>query len=351
MESKYFDLDFFSRVVRSFRFACAPIALVLSVWSAGCSSSSGVSADQACGDNAHAICMKMQSCAPANLQATYGDELTCETRAKATCLDVVAAPSTGASPAKTEACAKAYANYACFDYRNKANIPADCQQATGFVASGSACEYPGQCQSGFCAIVPGNSCGKCADAPKQGDSCASLTSCGPSLTCTSDTLVCTTPAAQMATCGTGQPCGAGLSCVAPAGAGTAGTCQTAGSQAGASCDGTLKTGAGCDNPMSLYCDGLTKQCAQTAYVGAAQACGYDSSNGTLVECTAGTCVGAAPTTGQLGQCVGRAADNGACNVPDGGAATPSAGCLPSARCISSSGATGTCQTVSASGCH
>jgi hypothetical protein len=185
----------------------------------------------------------------------------------------------------------------------------------------------------------------------QGASCAQLTSCGPTLTCTSDTLVCTTPAAQGQACGGGQPCGAGLSCTTAADAGTGGTCQTAAAQAGATCDGAAKTAPNCDGPLALYCDGKTKQCAQTTYTSSGQACGYDSTNGTLVECTAGTCVGADAAQGKLGTCVGRADDNGTCAVPDGGASTPSAGCLPAARCVADAGSNGACQAPAAASCR
>jgi hypothetical protein len=333
------------------------IPLTLSLSNAACSSNSsagdagsGTSADTACTDSAHSACTKMQSCTPANLQATYGDEPTCEVRVKAVCLDSLAAPSTGSSADKTETCAQAYGSYACTDYRNKTNIPVACQQPTGSVMNGNKCLYPAQCQSGFCAIVPGSACGACANMPKQGDSCAQLTSCGPTLTCTTDTLVCTTLAGQNQACGMGQPCGAGLSCVASGGAGTAGMCQSAGSQAGTACDGSLKTGPNCDGPLGLYCNGVTKQCAQTTYASATQPCGYDVPNGTLVGCTSGTCEGADASKGQLGQCAGRAADNGSCGVPDGGASTPSKGCLPSARCIAQNAASATCQMVTASNC-
>lgn len=330
------------------------ILVALSVLNIACSASTsssdagtGASADTACGHSAKATCTEMQACTPANIEATYGDEPTCEARLKATCLDSLSAPSTGNTADKAEACAQAYGGYACADYQNKTNVPGACQQATGLRSNGGACLYAAQCQGGFCAIVPGSACGTCADLPTQGDSCEQLTTCGPTLNCAGDTLVCTAFAAQNQACGVGQPCGAALSCVAPGGAGTAGTCQPA-SQPGAACDGTLRTSASCDGALSQYCDGVTKQCAQTTYAAAGQACGYDSSTGTFVGCTAGTCEGADPSHGQLGTCVGRAADNGTCSVPDGGASTPSAGCLPSARCISSSG---TCQVVTASDCH
>lgn len=333
-------------------------SVALSTSTVSCSSNSsagdaggGTSSDQACTDSAHATCSEMQSCTPANIQTTYGDEPTCEVRIKAACLDSLAAPSTGARSSKTEACAQAYATYSCTDYRNKANVPAACQQPTGSIVNGAACEFPGQCQSGFCAIAPGAACGKCAEAPKEGDACAQLTSCGQALTCTADTFTCTSFATQGQSCGIGQPCGAGLSCVAPGGAGAPGTCQLAGARAGAACDGSLKVASGCDGALGLYCDGVTKQCAQTTYAGAQQPCGYASSVGTLVSCTAGSCEGADSSKGKLGQCVARAADDGACSVPDGGASAPSAGCLPSARCVASNGSDGTCQVVTASNCR
>lgn len=330
----------------------------LSLWGMACSSAlsgtpgdSGPTADMACTDTARATCTEAQTCTPATVQATYGDEPTCEVRIKASCLNTLAAPGTGGSPAKTEACAQAYATYGCADYRNRTNIPAACQQVTGSVANGSACEFAGQCQSGFCAIVPGNACGTCAITPQQGDSCAQLTSCGQTLTCTIDTLVCTSLAAQGQSCGQGQPCGAGLSCVAPGGDGTPGTCQPAGAQVGAACDGSLKTSASCDNALGLYCDGTKKECAQTTYAGDGQACGYDSVAATNVQCTGGTCEGAIASQAQLGTCAGRAADDGLCVVPDGGASTPSAGCLPPARCVAAGDEGNTCQVVTASGCQ
>jgi hypothetical protein len=325
----------------------AALFLAQSACSGGGSTNGGPSADTACADSARAMCTKMQACAPANIERTYGDEPTCESRVKATCLDSLAAPLTGNTAEKAEACAQAFANYACADYRNKTNVPMPCLPAQGKRLNGAECLYAGQCRSAFCAIVPGTPCGSCADTPDAGDSCAQLTSCGATLTCTTDTLVCTSPAAQGEACQAGQPCGAGLTCVAPGGAGTAGTCQPSGAQVGATCDPGDRTGPGCDGALSLYCDGVTKQCAQMTYAGAGQACGYNVDAGSFVACAGGSCQGSDPSQMQPGTCGGRAADEGACTVPDGGESTPTAGCLPPARCIESSG---TCQVVQASSC-
>jgi hypothetical protein len=323
--------------------------------SAGCSSSSsggdsvgGLTTDQACSDNSRAMCAKLQECSPAAVTTAYGDLPTCMARLKAACLDTEGAPSTGANPEKAEACAQAFATYPCVDYRNKTNIPAPCQPVMGGLAAGSACEYPAQCQTGFCAVPMGSRCGVCAAEPSQGASCANLTNCSPDLQCTTDTLECEGNAGSGEACGMGKPCGAGFSCVADAGTGTPGTCQAAGAAVGTPCDGTNKKGPACDGALSLYCNGVTRTCALTQYADAGSPCGYDVEAGTNVQCTVGTCQGAVPNRGTPGQCAGREADEGPCAVPDGGASVSSAGCLPPARCIA---ATGKCEFVTASSCR
>src|SRR5262249_40194972 len=143
--------------------------------------------------------------------------------------------------------------WACADFLNGTNTPSACAQPTGTIARGQPCSFPGQCQTGFCAIPPGSACGLCAPVPAAGASCAELTSCGQGLECSSDTKACVVPATTVgAACGPGQPCGVGLSCVG-AGTGT-GTCQTSVTQAGAACDPTTQTGAGCDRNSGLVCN-------------------------------------------------------------------------------------------------
>jgi hypothetical protein len=298
---------------------------------------SGISTDQACTDSAHAQCTTIQTCEPETMQAVYGTEPMCETRVKLNCMNGLAAPSTGNSASKTESCATAYGSWACGDYLSHNNIPAACAQATGSVANGAACEFPGQCQSGFCAIVPGNACGSCAAAPNAGDDCSQLTTCGPTLDCTLDTQKCATYAQANGTCGAGQPCAPGLCCVASGGIGTPGTCQTAGSQVGTTCDGTLKTGPNCNGSLGFYCDGLTKQCAQLTFTSSGS-CGYQVDAGTNTACTSGAC--------ENGQCMPRATDNGACVLSDAGGANSTFDCVPPARCVG-----GICQVETAANCH
>lgn len=320
----------------------AVLAAMLAMFDAACNSDSSLNSGGPCAELAQATCTLMQKCEPNSIQVVYGGEAACESRVNAECQISLAAPMTGATVARKEACAQAFATYSCSDYLNKTNIPAACAQVTGAVPSGGACAFAGQCQSGFCAIVPGSACGKCAAPPVRGDSCAQLTSCGQSLICTSDTLVCTTYVAKGNACGMGQPCAPGLSCVAPGGVGTAGVCQIAGATVGTKCDGYSKTAPGCDFRLGFYCNGMSK-CAQTTYAAGGQSCGYDSTTGIYVGCASGSCTA---SSGETGTCVARAPDNGACTVPDGGANTPNAGCIPPARCIGSA-----CQTPTGTSCQ
>ncbi|MGD0527250.1 MAG: hypothetical protein ABSE49_19065, partial [Polyangiaceae bacterium] len=146
------------------------------------SNDAGPSADQACTDDAYARCTRQQACSPNTaIQLRYGDIGTCESLVKANCLAVLAAPSTGATVAGIEACVTAINNWDCPDYILSQNPPPECQQAIGSLAAGAGCAYPQQCQTGFCAIVPGQACGACAAPPQPGDNCAELTSCGQAL--------------------------------------------------------------------------------------------------------------------------------------------------------------------------
>ncbi len=329
--------------------------------------SSGVSAAQACADNAHARCIQLQSCSATDLQLRYGSESTCETRETDNCTTSLAEPLNGNTPAAVEACAGAYAGWACADYLNDTNIPPACQQQLGPIIDGGSCAIDGQCQSGFCAIPPGSSCGACSGVPKPGDSCAELTSCGPGLACTTDTVLCVAFGARGSACGKGALCGVGLSCVgADLSNGTQGTCRQAGETLGAPCDPTEQLGAGCDRNTGLACNSGAKEadagpegateggaddagttgdagsagrtCQAVIVASAGQPCGDDIDE-QPVYCEAdGVCTGASGTT--PGTCTAAAADGAACNAATG------PGCLIPARCIA-----GTCQYSGAQSCH
>jgi hypothetical protein len=300
---------------------------------------------QACADNAHQRCTRLQTCSATDVQIRYGSESACETGETASCLSTFTAPSNGKTAAHVEACAQAYPGWSCTDYLNDENIPPDCQQQTGPFANGTACVVSGQCQTGFCALAPGAACGTCTALPAAGDSCAALTTCGAGLTCTSDTMTCVVLAAQGAACGKGAPCGAGLSCVgADAATSTKGTCQSAVETSGAACDPTLKTGPGCDRNAGLVCNGTSKTCQAVVVAAAGQPCG-DVSNQTAYCSTEGACKGASGST--PGVCTAAAAEGAACDTGSG------TDCITPGRCVGANGdagITGTCEYAGAGTC-
>lgn len=305
----------------------------------------GMTAAQACADNAHQRCTRLQACSATDLQLRYGSESACETGEAGSCMLTLAQPSNGKTVAHVEACAQAYAGWSCTDYLNDQNIPTGCQQATGPFANGAACAVSGQCQTGFCAIAPGAACGTCAAVPQAGASCAQLTACAPGFTCTTDTKTCVVFAAQGAACGRGAPCGAGLSCVgADATTGVMGTCQRAVETSGAACDPTLKTGPGCDRNAGLVCNGMSKTCQAVVLASAGQPCG-DVNHQTAYCSAEGTCTGASAAA--PGTCTAAATAGAACDQASG------TSCVSPGRCVGSvsdAGITGTCEYAGAQTC-
>jgi hypothetical protein len=325
-----------STVVKRISETLACWALVVACGSGSGPPSPGVSAAQACADNAHQRCLQLQACSTADLQLRYGDEGTCETRETYSCTEALAEPLNGNTAAAIEACAGAYAGWACDDYLNDQSIPPACQQQLGPVIDGGPCAIDGECATGFCAIAPGSPCGTCAAVPVAGASCAQLTSCGPTLACTADTFECVVFGVRGDACGRGAICGIGLSCVgADLTTGPHGTCQIAGDTMGAACDPSAKTGPGCDRNAGLVCNSMSKTCQPVVIAPTGQPCG-DDVGGQPVYCQAnGVCSGATAT--MPGTCAAAAADGAACDWADG------PGCVIPARCVGNGGTTGTCQ--------
>jgi hypothetical protein len=324
--------------------ALAPLLAV--VLSLACSPASvgseGPSPDQACTDWAYARCTRTQACSPTAVIERYGDVSTCETIFKSSCVANLAAPSTGATSAGQEACAQAVPGWDCGDYILVQNPPPSCQQATGALASGAACAFPAQCQSGFCAIVPGAPCGTCAPPPQAGASCAQLTSCGFTLSCNTVSATCFVPAQSMAACAPGQSCAPGEQCVGEdAATGASGTCQLAVETLGGACSSTTNE---CDFYAGLTCDTKTAQCVAVELVGTGS-CNYVASVNEVVHCAAGgKCLSATP--GAEGTCDGSSPLGGPCDLAQG----PE--CINPSRCFvgTDGGTSGTCQVPNGASC-
>lgn len=292
-------------------------------------------ANAACALLASARCSRLASCSPTAVQLRYGDEPTCEALVKAVCLAAVAAPSSGQTAASQAECAQAISGWDCSAYVDNQSPPPACAQKSGALANGAACGLAAQCQSGFCAIAPGDGCGVCADAPNPGDSCARLISCGMTLVCASATSTCATFALVGAACGPGQPCTAGYACVgANARTGAAGTCEPQASTLNGACS---FSGAGCDLFAGLTCNEATSQCGTAQVAAEGFACGLvagqNASCAASGQCVAGTCVAGRPI-------------GAPCDVVAG---PP---CLDLLRCVATAdgGTAGRCQAPSAAGC-
>jgi hypothetical protein len=304
----------------------------------------GPSPDTACGDSAFARCSHFQSCSPTLMQLRYGDVTTCETVTKASCLATLAAPSTGSTVASSEACSGAIPNWDCADYIVDTNAPPECQTMAGSIATGGACDYNSQCQSTFCAIVPGAACGTCASPPSPGDMCATqLTSCGPGLLCNYESGACGAPVAKGASCIAGASCVLGTACVGlNTATGTAGTCQTAVESVGGACSSTTSE---CDFYAGYQCDNATKSCVAVTINGGGGNCNYVTADSQTEYCgSSQKCM--ASDAGVQGTCPGVAAIGAACDLAVG------PGCVSPVRCITTGGGTaGTCAVPDGTACH
>ena len=277
-------------------------AIALAACSSGSGGGSSVSADQAAGDAAKALCNRFSSCSAFFIKLQYGDVDACASGAKASLKGALTANGTGATPAQAEACAAAIANASCDDAVGH-NLPSACQSAAGQLASGAPCGDSSQCQTAYCHKGPNSTCGACAAAPAVGASCNADGDCPSGNVCTK-AGTCAAPGATGASCEpTQRPCKPTLvcksgTCAAPDGAGAPCTKMT-----NAMGTTTLDT---CDALAGLYCS---------------------------AQGTAGTCVKIEfATAGQPCLLVGNAltlcSANGICNVPSRPATTGT--CLPAA---------------------
>ena len=308
----------------------------------GCGSTSGTSVQQACSDLAAARCNQRSTCTAiagstgvgASLARVYGDMATCLQREALACKNGLAAPQTGNSPTKVEACVKAYATFSCQDFFDN-NPPADCT-ITGARANGMTCTFGGQCTSGYCQGAKTSVCGTCADMPAAGADCSD-SACGHNQRCVNADDTCESVVSLNGACDSTHPCDSGLACVGST-ATMMGTCQMGGAMPGVACGNNAAMTA-CDNSLGLYCAGPagSKTCMPIALVGDGMSCGL-LADGSRVDCMAGDCYTAtgAATGSAVGTCkasVVETAANPACDT------TLGPGCLAPARCVVAAGGT------------
>jgi hypothetical protein len=281
---------------------------------------SGVTAQQACADNATAYCMQLSTCAAFLITTQYGDELTCEARQAPGCLDALAAPGTGWTGANLEACVTARSALDCTAFLYGKPAPKACL-ITGLFTSQS-CLYDAQCGTGYCRIASGASCGNCVQLGDTGAPCTTSADCDGNLLC-AGSGTCQPPASATSACSMTVPCEQGLHCLG-------GTCTAPGGL-GATC-AAANDGADCDYNQGVYCDGTTKMCTAYAVAQAGDTCG-----GALPT----VCAGDATCFQSL--CVAPADDGSACNAMSG------LNCMPPSSCLGGDGGM-TCALFSASEC-
>ncbi len=307
----------------------------------------GATIDQACGDLAKARCAKLEACSAFLMKVRNGDQATCETREKAACIAALSASGTSAAPASAGVCASAITAATCATFFGNTPIPA-CATKPGAGAIGAACAFSGQCESTFCAVLRGSSCGKCAAVPKVGDSCSTTTEggegCGPTLHC-GKSGTCTAFVASGGACDKDSVCENGMACVTAKGA-AKGTCQAFAATEGATCDFRTETAPSCDRSLGLWCPTAGKCAKVVNFAKSGEPCGLIDAT-TYATCTFGSSCDV-PTGGAgKGTCVGPSAPGGPCDISGGGAS-----CVTGGRCVTSGdgGTTGTCVTTDASTC-
>ncbi len=312
------------------------VALSVGAFLSACGGSSDPAAGP-CSDLAKAECAKLMTCTNGSgITRDYGDLHTCQTRLQLQCTLGAAAPSTGNTPAHITACVAAFPNYSCEDFLTN-NPPAACIQI-GTIATGSACEFNGQCTTGFCNNVKTALCGTCAAPPAAGTSCQDA-NCARQQECVARTLTCQGYGAAQASCdNNAMPCGPHLSCDGNTG-GNPGTCMTAVGTVSMACGGSL---AGCDGTIGLTCGGTvgSKSCVAFPFAANGQPCGT-LIDGSFGSCQTGECYTASGVaqSGETGTCGASAKEGQPCDSVIG---PP---CLTPARCVvdtSSGGTSGTC---------
>jgi hypothetical protein len=293
--------------------------------SGGSDGGSSVTQDQACTDEATAICNKLGACDPFIVELAYGDVATCTTRFKLSCTLSLGATGTAATPSSTEACAQAVPSISCDDAFAR-KLPAACNHLSGQLANGQACGDDSQCLSTFCNKPKGQVCGVCGAPSTAGSACNVDDDCPYGTVCWNST--CAARAGAGAACGA-NPCLESLAC-------KNGTCSTP-DAVGASCANVQNDIFGtCDHVKAVVCSSGT--CAQIQLAQTGAACGLNV-NGKIVLCqAAGFCKG--ETLQAPGTCVAAAADGSSCDATKG----PS--CMGPAQCMS-----GLCKLPDPSSCH
>jgi hypothetical protein len=274
-------------------------------------------AAKACDSYAFDVCTHLQSCAPGNLTTVFGDFDTCHTRYTTFCSLVLAAPSTGWTPAQMKACGESMGgSFDCTTFMGQpfrsvdTLTPEACVPPVGGIDDGKPCVDDGQCKSAHCRKL--GLCGVCGPRSAAGEACAVNRDCQANLVCLAGKCV---KAAELGeACTDGQvPCNAPYVCFN-------GTCATFQGQ-GSQCSANYPP---CDPLQAVSCSPAAGICTLPKFANTGDPC-------TGAAGGAPVCQGSGFCDMGTGTCVAVAADGKACDPQKG------PNCMLPALCIS-----GTC---------
>jgi hypothetical protein len=292
----------------------------------------GLTIDKAAADAGQAYCARVQACAPALLQAFYGDVATCATAFAGDVVRGYHGAGVTQTPDQVAACTAAIPQTSCADLLAR-KTPTACKPAPGTAADGAACAADVQCQGARCKVALGQTCGICGSPAAAGAACGIDNDCGDGLTCVASK--CTAYGDEKAACDATHPCRIDLAC-------NAGACG-AGNPVGTACTAP----DGCNAPQGIVCNPQSKKCDTLAAGGPNAPCGFVA--GHVAQCTGGSlCLAISATTFQ-GTCSKAAAVGAACDTAAGPTCAPGSIC----GCASNvdGGCAGTCKQRDPAACH
>jgi hypothetical protein len=338
------------------------ISAILCLLAGACSSSSndgdgGITADQACQDQAAATCALESSCSAGwALEHLYGTQTQCVAARKTTCLTNLVAPGATRTSEHVETCAQAMQAESCTDFFSN-QTPTACQPSGGTLAAGAVCVNSDQCASNFCAVpTVGAVCGTCAPQPSVGTSCA-VTGCGVGLVCGRDSHTCLAHQGDGGTCVESNDCLSGLDCVGLDAGGAPGTCLPNGASSGVSCDVRRLSEASCDTTIGFFCDRPADTCQLATLASAGQPCGGGAADGGNSLCADGGTIcmlNASSNCGDGAACIANGS-SATCVSPSpvGGPCDLFAGppCMLPAKCVVDAGSGGLCLLSDPTNCE
>lgn len=245
-------------------------------------------------------CGKLEECAPALLEMSYGGSReACLAIETPSLLPVLDQPGFAQNPEQLWGCVDAMMNRDCSVVAEEMayNFPEECRTPGG-LQDGASCVHPFQCQSMMCVVPSGSACGTCRPRLADGSPCTPVDACDFGSQCIQD--VCVHIGRRGDDCDAGHPCGQDLFC----NGGMCGPPRPLGE------DCVAMVGE-CDLFHGMACNPITKRCVRLKFAEPGADCGLVGDD--LVVCKNGDCL---PNL-LSGKCVAKAVDGDPCDSKTG----------------------------------